>query len=587
VLCALVLAAGGAAEARKRGRTASASKLNPDTGVVKSEQQLRSQPQLGSRTLGKVPRNATVTVIEQTGAWVLVKWRRSVGWLPQAAFSKLPQRTGDSGESPPTATGAAAVGPGPETPGTPAGGAESDAARTERQARFLRRDNRFGDQGIPSNVQRVVVVASTAALLARPVESAPVVGTANTFEELPVIRQSRDGTWYLVDLGGGESAWVASSAVRPGDKKRGFKGQLDTPAAAARGKGWASDRDPTTEAGRGNDAPSTTTSGAAVTDGASTAPDASTSGATQSDGASEASSRADVESSDGKEGDEGDGEPSPAPTVEVPADAAAVIAQRDEMLRGRTDKPPGWLRNVEVHASLGYSAWRQTFRSDSDAQLGNYRISAGAMVLGLGAAYTRPMGRYLYLRGLASYRLTITTPGVDVPPAMMGQNPVTLSYLAHDLDLSAQVLAPVWRHRLRPFLRMGASVVLHKIGTSTQAPLPSDRVLGLLLGFGLEAPARVLRRPLVGRFELDLLPTAQRAQTGGLREGTASSTFGYGLTLGARVRLSQGWSASFDYQLQSIKTTFQGAPDTRRTAGAGGTRTDTAHIVLLGLGTWL
>src|SRR4051812_10203425 len=108
-------------------------------------------------------------------------------------------RAGGGAGGPPPAAGAAR----PRGPAPPPGDT-NPAPRKVRPESWVE-ESRYHDGAGPERVQ---VTAARADLLARPNQGSQVVGTARRNEILPVVRLSRDERWYLVELGGGETAWI-------------------------------------------------------------------------------------------------------------------------------------------------------------------------------------------------------------------------------------------------------------------------------------------------------------------------------------------------------------------------------------------
>jgi len=80
----------------------------------------------------------------------------------------------------------------------------------------------------------------------------------------------------------------------------------------------------------------------------------------------------------------------------------------------------------------------------------------------------------------------------------------------------------------------------------------------------------------------DLLVGAARDETPGLRVGTDNGTSGLLLGMMISYRFGTAWAAQGGYQLQFLKTDFKGQSE-RLQSGSFATRSDTDHIVLLGL----
>src|SRR5262249_39436663 len=81
----------------------------------------------------------------------------------------------------------------------------------------------------------------------------------------------------------------------------------------------------------------------------------------------------------------------------------------------------------------------------------------------------------------------------------------------------------------------------------------------------------------------DLLVGAGRDETIGLRDGAEDGTAGLLLGLLLDYRFGEAWAAEGGYQLQYLSTNFKGPSERLGGQGSWANRTNTDHIILIGI----
>jgi uncharacterized protein YgiM (DUF1202 family) len=152
---------------------------------------VREKPSQNARAVERVAAGRRLPLLGRSGEWVHVQIGRKDGWIPAAQVTGLARARGEEAQA--------------------AGAEEPLATKRPVRPEAWVEQSRYHDGMGPERVQ---VTASRTDLIARPTDNAQVVGMSRRGESLNVVRVSRDNRWYLVELGGGEVAWISSQAVR-------------------------------------------------------------------------------------------------------------------------------------------------------------------------------------------------------------------------------------------------------------------------------------------------------------------------------------------------------------------------------------
>lgn len=251
----------------------------------------------------------------------------------------------------------------------------------------------------------------------------------------------------------------------------------------------------------------------------------------------------------------------------------------DEVVVGR----PGL--SYLLRASTGIVSLSETLSSDATAQTSNYRYTSAAGAIAIGGMLTYSSGVW-ELGADGTYRFTAATPGVSVQ--LMGQQQ-DLALMVHTLDLGARA-----GYRAPDGMRMGVYGRLGyhmngiqidqtpvPIDQNNKKPLPNETISGLTIGGGLDLPR--LSEHMGARARADLLVGAGRDETIGLRDGAEDGTAGLLLGLLLDYRFGEAWAAEGGYQLQYLSTNFKGPSERLGGQGSWANRTNTDHIILIGI----
>jgi hypothetical protein len=118
---------------------------------------------------------------------------------------------------------------------------------------------------------------------------------------------------------------------------------------------------------------------------------------------------------------------------------------------------------------------------------------------------------------------------------------------------------------------------------STKVPLPSDRVLGMAIGIGLDMPAlfHLFNRAFGLHLYAGAIAPASRAQTAGLEEGTASTTYGAAFGGFLSYQLYKGLDLDAAYSYGFAATHFSGQANRNLTITSAD-RGSAQHLLTIG-----
>jgi uncharacterized protein YgiM (DUF1202 family) len=521
---------------------------------------VRERPSTSARIVDRVPAGKRMPLLGKNadGSWAHVDTGRHDGWVPSA------QLRGSKGLA------------------VPVRHSEEDDEEEVVQ-RPLVKERGVRAEAWVSNSRyhdgennQLTVSSAKAELYGRPASGGAVVGVVRRGDVVDLVRRSGDRKWCLVDIGGGEVAWIDSHQVRAG----AFRAQPadlqeePLPPPTRRAKQLAErELEP------------------AVEDEEPLPPPTPPPPVVRKRGR-----RARIQEPPPPEPASAEEEAPPledAPRVRKKKNKKLLASRGDDGVRmaARRDAEGSLVATVPesqgdnffgIGVRAGVAILSQRFTSNGTGALTNYDAGTNAFGVQVGGSYLRALGRYARLGIDASYAFA---GGGGLRYHAADGSTVVLGMQVHDINFGAQAgvhFNAVGGIDLRA--RIGGDIIMNLIQGSSKAPLPSDRVMGMTVGLALAAPAilTLANRPLgVHMFGWALVP-AQRAQTIGLEEGQKSSTlgatFGGGLSYGLYKRL--GLEANYQYGF--VLTHYSGEAK-RNTTITSADRGNAAHLISLGL----
>jgi len=390
---------------------------------------------------------------------------------------------------------------------------------------------------------KLTVSAVRADLYGRPQLGGAVIGVLRRGEVVSLVRRSHDGLWILVEIGGGDVAWIESRATEPGAARVLEAGPVGRSEATP-----ASVRVPAAAPEVSRPAPRVT----ATKPGPKAVPIVAPVVARL-----------------------------PAPVVasvvepEPEAQPVLAVSRRASVTSAHA---------FAVGARIGVAVISGRFVSNGTGALTNYDGAASGVAVTVGGGWVRAIGTRFRIGIDAGYSFA---GGAAVRAHTSDGNSVVLGLQTHELAIGVAPgihLSALGGLELR--LRLGGFLQLNLVELQKQALLPSDRILGMTIGAVLAAPSLLVLRghPLGLTLYAGVVAPADRVQTGNLEEGTASTTVGgqVGAELGIALRPGLGLSAS--YALSHLTTQFAGAAR-RNPAITSAERSNETHLASLGL-TW-
>jgi uncharacterized protein YraI len=482
---------------------------------------VRDRPSSSSRIVDRVAAGKKLPVIGREGNWIHVRSGGREGWVPVESVKGAAREDDGGGTDEPV---------------------DDQPARPLAKKRGVRPEAWVSKSRYHEEEAKLIISVNKAEIYGRPSTSGAVLGILRRGEAVTMVTRSPDKKWLNVDIGGGSTAWVQASAVKPG------KVQTETPP------------------------PDQSAQEAAAPPPAIT-PD-------------EAKRKAKLAKAETPPEPEQQAEPPPPPsakkklkgtpeTSEPPPSAAPSKASEEETPPGLAQAPPpaaasderaaptdkgkkkkrkptnlasrseesatasappetsiardSWTSRGKIYvtpnAHGGVAILQQRFTSNGTGALSNYEASTGALGLQVGIGLWGTIGKYLLLGGDGGY----TFAGAGGIRAQSGGSTVVLGLQTHTVDVGASAgvhFGVLGGLNLR--LRIGGQLVANLVQENQTVQLPSDRILGMTIGLALGAPALFYMkgRPFgVAVFGGGLVP-ARRDQTPGLEDGAQSSTFG-------------------------------------------------------------
>jgi uncharacterized protein YgiM (DUF1202 family) len=532
------------------------------TVVTKVRLLAREKPSTSARIVDRVPAGKKLPLLGKTadGSWSRVDTGRKEGWVPSSQLKgkgmAVPMRQADDD------------------------GEEEVARKPLAKKKGVRAEawvssSRYHDE----ENNKLTVQATKAELFGRPASGGTVIGVVRRGDVVDLVRRSGDRKWCLVDIGGGEVAWIDSKHGRagafrapPADSEREAE-ELPPPRKAKREV--VVEREPEEEE---EELPPPTP------------PPPTKKGKKQKVVVEEP-----PPAPEEKVASKGDDE---EPPLEEPK---GKKGKKKKLLASRDDDGVRMAAREKNEATLvatpaesqgknffgigvraGVAIISQRFTSNGTGALTNYDAGTTAAAVHVGAAYIRALGKWVRLGLDGSYAFA---GGSGVRYRTADDSQIILGMQTHTIDFGAQLglhFNAIGGIDLRA--RIGGEIAMNLIQGNAKAPLPSDRIMGMTIGLGLSAPnlLTLANRPFGAHLFGWALVPAQRAQTIGLEEGTKSSTIGATFGGGLSYGLYKGLGLEANYSYGFVLTKYTG-PAKRNTSITAADRGNAAHLITLGL----
>jgi hypothetical protein len=584
------------------------------TVETKSAIMLRDRPEARGRVVERVPARKKLTVVGRTpdANWLHVKGLRTDGWAPAS-----------------TLKGADALVKGRRAP---AAAEEEQSADDEEPARPLakRRNvrpeawvskSRYHDGG----EDRVTVSATRADLYGRPQAIGSVVGVLRRGETVTVIRRSADKKWLMVDIGGGDVAWLEAKTTKPGaahapGASSAIQGAVDEvpvedAAPVAKGKkGKAAPAEiPVEEAAPPPPPPAPPPAVAQKgKKGAQKTPAQLRAEAEAKERADEERARREAAARAAASDDEAPPGMAPSPSRKSEERVAAApppektskkskraikVASRGDLsgLSDTASSPTGgdttavrsWSKlgpnnALGLGVRAGVAILSQRFTSNAVGSLTNYEANTTAFSVQVGAGYQRAVGKYFRIGIDASYAF-VGAAGVRYRLSN-GDSPV-LAVQTHVID--GGISPGVHFDKAGGIdlkLRLGIGITTNLIETTQQVAPPSDQIIGMTAGLSLAFPSlfTVAGRSFGLAGYAGVLAPAKRFQVVNLEDGKDSTTIGATFAGVASFQLYKGLGMEAAYTYSFAATHFTG-PASRNNNITEADRGSAHHLILLGL----
>jgi SH3-like domain-containing protein len=546
---------------------------------------VREKPSSTARIVDRVPPGKKLPLLGRSGdgAWTHVQTGKKDGWVPSAQLrgnvkarkATVSEEEGDE------------VADEEESPRKPL--AKRRSVRPEAWVS----SSRYHD----GEDNKLTISATKAELFGRPQSGGSVLGILRRGEVVSLVRKSSDKKWCLVDIGGGDVAWIESKTVKPGAAKGAPMPDAvaeEAPSQIKKNKKFAR----TEEAPAREEAPAEVAERAPEPEPAPAPPPPVVKKTKKQLAAERAAERANEERASAQADAARDEEKAPLPeraAVEEPkpgkrSKKALRVASRGD-LSGMTSSESTVTRQMPsqhgnnyfgVGVRAGIAILSQRFTSNGTGLLSNYESNTNAVGIQIGLGYQRAIGQYFRLGIDGSYGFAGAA-GVRYRTAD-GSNPV-LQVQAHAID--AGVRAGVHINKIGGVdiaVRLGGELQLNLIEASAKIPIPSDRILGMTIGLAIDMPALfyLSNRPFGLRAYAGGLVPADRGQTGGLEEGKLSSTYGAAFGGSLTYSLYKGLSTEAAYTYGFTATHFEGQAR-RNSTITSADRGSAQHLIALGL----
>jgi uncharacterized protein YgiM (DUF1202 family)/opacity protein-like surface antigen len=555
-IVSLLLALAGTAQA--------ATTVEPKVRVL-----VRERPTLSSRIVDRVAPGHKMPLLGHNpdGSWAHVETGKRDGWVPTSQLKGKAIRTRsvdpDDGEEEVVAA--------PRKSLAPKKGVRPEAWVSS---------SRYHD----GENNKLTVSATKAELFGRPASGGTVVGVVRRGDVVDLVRRSSDRRWILVDIGGGEVAWIDARNVRAGAFRAPAADDAPPPPPARSQRAAVPEREVEREVER-------------EPQPEEAAPPPAPKRSKRVERVVQREPEPEPEPPPPREEkrvSRGDDEAPPLLVEKRSKKNKRLMASRDDsgvraaarrhdeqlVATGATKGPGNNFFGIGVRA--GVAIIDQRFTSNGTGALTNYQAATDALGVQVGAGYTRAIGRYFRIGLDGSYAFA---GAAAVRYHATDGSQIVLGVQNHDIEFGAQLglhFDVIGGLDLRA--RLGGMVGLNLIQGSSKAPLPSDRVLGMTWGLAIAAPNLVT---LAGRpfgahlFGLGVAP-ASRAQTIGLEDGAQSTTIGAELGGGLHYGLYKGLSLEAAYGYTFMLTHYAG-PSRRNVTVTQADRGSAQHLITLGL----
>jgi uncharacterized protein YgiM (DUF1202 family) len=567
------------------GTAAHAATVEPKVKLL-----VRERPTTSARIVDRVPAGKKLPLLGKTadGSWSHVDTGKHEGWVPSSQLrgkgAATPQKAVESDD-----------------------GEEEVVQRPLAKRRGVRSEAWVSSSRYHDGENNKLSVSSTKAeLYGRPASGGTVVGVVRRGDVVDLVRRSGDKKWCLVDIGGGEVAWIDVRHVRtgafraaPADMQQEVEAE-EPPPRHVKKQVVVADREPVevererppveeeappppppppVKRAKREKAPPPP----AAEEPEPTPPVVEEKLASKEDEAPPLTADDDApKSKKDKKKRKKD-----VRLASTDDDAVRMAARRsrgsgDATLVATPAENGAGNNFLGIGARAGVAIISQRFTSNGTGALTNYDAGTDALGVQVGLGYTRAIGRYFRLGLDGSYEFAGAA-GVRYHTTDGSQ--VVLGMQNHVIDFGAQLgvhINAIGGIELR--VRLGGEMMVDLMQGSAKAPLPSDRILGMTVGAAIAAPNLLTlgHRPFgVHLFGWALVP-AQRAQTIGLEEGTKSSTIGATFGGGLAYGLYKGLSLSADYSYGFVLTHYTGQA-VRNTSISEADRGNSQHLITLGL----
>jgi uncharacterized protein YgiM (DUF1202 family) len=535
------------------------------TVVTKVRLLAREKPSTSARIVDRVPAGKKLPLLGKTadGSWSRVDTGRKEGWVPSSQLKgkgvAVPVRQADDE------------------------GDEEVVRRPLAKKKGVRAEawvssSRYHDD----ENNKLTVAATKAELFGRPAAGGTVIGVVRRGDIVELVRRSGDRRWCLVDIGGGEVAWIDSKHVRSGAFRAppadadAVEEEAPPPRKAKREVVVEREPEPQQEE---EVLPPPTPPPVEKKKGkrAKVVVEEPPPPAQEERVASREDETPPLEETKGKKGKK-------KKLLASRDDDGVRLAAREKSDAALVATPAeSQGKNfLGVGVRAGVAILSQRFTSNGTGALTNYDASTTAFGAQVGAAYIRALGKWVRLGLDGSYAFA----GASGVRYRTGDgSTIVLGMQAHTIDFGAQLglhFNAIGGIDLRA--RIGGEIAMNLIQGSAKAPLPSDRIMGMTVGLGLAAPnlLTLANRPFGAHLFGWALVPAQRAQTIGLEEGTKSSTIGATFGGGLSYGLYKGLGLEANYAYGFVLTKYAG-PAKRNTTITSADRGNASHLITLGV----
>ncbi len=275
-----------------------------------------------------------------------------------------------------------------------------------------------------------------------------------------------------------------------------------------------------------------------------------------------------VKSDDGDDGDE---------------DMPKAKKKHNKAAAADGEAKPMW---YALDANIGVLSKSQDYTSAGTGIRSNYGLANTSPALIIGGIFWKRMSPVYSIGAEGSYMRTVGGSGIAVDSGMMmaGAASTTIPWAAQAIDVRGTVGYDVSNGQYQLKARVGyhdaATTIPQSMVNTSTAMLPSEKVSGITVGAGLDAPTLTPKVSL--RVGVDMLVNAKLEQTAGMRDGTTSQTKAYYLNALAMYKWKPNMDLMATYTLSYEGFGFTGVND-REASATGAQRKDLQHLLGVGL----